>query len=156
MLLLSVPLAIVGADLPLGPLRLILLTLHKSLGVCLLGLWLTRLPWRLWQGWPRPLATAPWLQRAGRAAHIALYLLTIAAIISGWAYSSAAAFPVGLFGLFLLPPLLAPDKALADILVLVHRTIVYGLLALIVLHLAGAWYHHRVLKDRTLRRMLRG
>jgi cytochrome b561 len=58
-----------------------------------------------------------------------------------------------LFGLFVLPPLLAPDKELAEVLRQVHQVTVYALLALIAVHALAALYHQHVLKDGTLRRM---
>ncbi len=70
------------------------------------------------------------------------------------AYSSAAAFAVGLFGLFVLPPLVSPDKDLAETLRHLHHFTVYALLVLIALHALAALYHRHVLKDGTLKRML--
>jgi cytochrome b561 len=160
LLVLSVPPAIVAAGLPASPERLILLTVHRSLGVAVMMIVLLRLPWRLYSGWPQgpqpPTGPSPWLARAARLNHLALYALLIGAIAGGWAYTSASAFAVGLFGLFVLPPLLAPDKDLAEILRQIHQVTVYTLLALIALHTVAALYHQLVLKDGTLRRMLGG
>ena len=154
LLLIGVPLGITGANLPLGPMQVVVLTVHKSIGVAVLGLLLTRFIWRLGQGWPAPLAGPAWIAPAARASHWALYALSLTAVLSGWAYSSAVDFPVSLFGLFELPPLTAPDKALAAPLLSLHRLVVYLLLTLIVLHMTAAAYHHLILKDRTLKRML--
>jgi cytochrome b561 len=148
LLVLSVPLAIVAAGLPASPERLILLTLHRSLGVAVMLILALRLPWRLYCGWAQPSGLA------ARLNHLALYVLLIGAIAGGWAYTSASAFAVGLFGFFVLPPLLAPDKDLAEILRQVHQFTVYALLALIALHAVAALYHQHVLKDGTMRRML--
>ncbi|HJP21940.1 MAG TPA: cytochrome b/b6 domain-containing protein [Alphaproteobacteria bacterium] len=152
LLVLSVPLAIVAADLPASPERLILLTLHRSLGVAVMLILLLRLPWRVYNGWPQT-GPNPWLAKAARLNHLALYALLAGAIVGGWAYTSASAFAVGLFGLFVLPPLLAPDKELAEILRQVHQVTVYALLALIAVHALAALYHQHMLKDGTLRRM---
>ena len=153
LLLLSVPPAIFAADLPASPDRLILLTLHRSLGVAVMVVLLLRLPWRFYSGWPQSNPN-PWLARAARLNHLALYALLAGAIVGGWAYTSASAFAVGLFGLFVLPPLLAPDKELAETLRHVHHFTVYALLGLIAVHALAALYHHYVLKDGTLRRMM--
>ena len=45
-------------------------------------------------------------------AHAALYVLFFAVPLAGWAYSSAAGFPVVLFGVLPLPDFVAPDRAL--------------------------------------------
>lgn len=153
-LLISAPLAIYASSLPATPLHLILSTLHRSFGAALFCLLVLRLPWRAIQGWLRPLTPSGRMERTARFAHIALYILLTAAIFSGWAYSSAAAFAVGLFGLFVLPPLTPPDKYLADTIRTVHQVIVYPLLLLVAIHVAAAAYHHFVLKNRTILRMV--
>jgi cytochrome b561 len=58
-----------------------------------------------------------------------------------------------LFGLS-LPPLVAPDKGLAEQVETLHVTIGVAGYWLIGLHAAAALFHQYVLKDGTLRRML--
>ncbi len=154
LLLIGAPLGITGANLSVGPMQVVALTVHKSIGVALLCLLLLRLAWRLGQGWPAPVSGTAWLAMAARAGHWTLFAFCLAAVLSGWAYSSAAAFPVSFFGLFELPPLTPPDKILAERLRLLHNLAVWPLLSLIALHVTAAFYHHLVLKDRTLKRMV--
>ncbi len=151
-----VPLGLLGANQPIGPIRLVALSVHKAIGIFILLFWLFRMSWRLSQGWPTSLSESRWMQRAAKFNHLAFYVLIPLAVLSGWAYSSAAAFPVSFFGLIELPALLAPDAILAEELKSLHHLIVFTLLALVVLHVIAALYHHCYLKDRTLRRMLRG
>ena len=48
--------------------------------------------------------------------HLLLYVLFFAVPLVGWAYSSAAGFPVVLFGVLPLPDFVPVDKALAEAL----------------------------------------
>ncbi|MCY1525058.1 Prokaryotic cytochrome b561 [compost metagenome] len=71
----------------------------------------------------------------------------------GWAYSSAAGFPIVLFGLWQLPDFVPVSEALADVLKPLHRLSAYAMAALVLLHVAGALKHHFVDRDGLLLRM---
>lgn len=90
---------------------------------------------------------------AAKIVHLALYGLMIGMPILGWSLLSAAGKPVPFFGLE-LPPLIAENKALAKTLKELHQTI--GLVGyyLIGLHAAAALFHHHIIKDDTLSRIL--
>jgi len=66
---------------------------------------------------------------------------------------SAAGKPIPFFGLE-LPALVAPDKALASQVKELHETIGKVGYVLIGLHAVAALFHHHVMKDDTLTRML--
>ncbi len=68
--------------------------------------------------------------------------------------SSAAGFPVSVFGWFAAPDLIAPDKELRVALRALHQYGAYALMALIALHALAALLHHFYHKDDILRRML--
>lgn len=153
--IISAGLGLWGANTENVPLLIVLLSVHKSLGVALLTLWLLRLAWRLKQGWPDPIIDSAVNRLAAKLAHWLLLALIPMAVLSGWAYSNASAFPVSFFGLFELPTLLPADKFLAERLQQLHHLIVFSLLTLVALHIIAAVYHHRYLRDDTLRRMLR-
>jgi cytochrome b561 len=91
-----------------------------------------------------------------RLAHWALYLLMGASAGIGVCLSWARGRSVGIPELFELPALIAPDRALGRTLEAVHSVVSYALLALVVLHVAAALYHHFVRHDPVLRRMLPG
>ena len=67
--------------------------------------------------------------------------------------SSAAGFPVSFFGLFELPGLVAKNEETMAIYQNVHFFAAFALIALIMLHAAGALKHHFIDKDATLKRM---
>jgi cytochrome b561 len=87
------------------------------------------------------------------AAHVAIYVWLIAMPVAGWMILSAEGDAVPFWGLN-LPPLTGADRQLAKQVEELHElggTIGYFLLGL---HAAAALFHHYVLKDNTLSRML--
>ena len=60
------------------------------------------------------------------------------------------------FGLFHVPQFTSPDKAAAQAWEDRHIFFAYVLLALIVIHLAAALWHHFVRRDRVTARMIDG
>jgi len=147
------------ADLPFSPLRLKLFSWHKWAGVTVLALSLLRLLWRLTHRAP-PLparianAMPTWQHKAFEATHGLLYLLFFVVPLVGWAYSSAAGFPIVLFGQFPLPDLVAPDHALAALIKPWHKFSAFALAGLVVLHVAAALKHHWIDRDGLIDRML--
>lgn len=143
--------------LPLGVQKLRLYDLHKSTGIVVFSLMAARILWRLWNPPPLlPKHMKAWERRLARVSHVLLYAVLFAMPLSGWIMSSAANFPVSAFGLFVLPDLVKPDKALLETMRAFHRFTSYGLFALLTLHVAGASKHHFVDKDDVLKRMLPG
>ena len=146
------------ADLPFSPLRLKLYNWHKWTGITILTLSALRLVWRLTHR-PPPLPQAvaqrmpAWQQWAHHATHHALYLLFFAVPLLGWTYSSAAGFPIVVFGLIPLPDLVSASKELAETLKPLHRLAAWSLCALVLLHVAAALKHHFVDRDRLIARM---
>jgi cytochrome b561 len=144
--------------LPFSPQRLKLYNWHKWAGVVVLALSLLRLLWRLTHR-PPPLPAAVaaampgWQRLAHHGTHVALYVLFFVVPLLGWAYSSAAGFPVVLFGVWPLPDLVPADKVLAEALKPWHRYAAYTLAALALLHVAAALKHQWIDRDGLLARM---
>ena len=141
-------------SLPFSPARLKLYNWHKWAGIVVLALSIVRLAWRLTHRPPADVAMPVWQQRVAHAMHGLLYLLFLAVPLVGWAYSSAAGFPVVLFGLWPLPDFVTADRLLAETLKSLHGTLAWALLALIVVHVAAAFKHQLVDRDGLLQRML--
>ena len=150
----SLSLGLYMADLPFSPTRLKLYNWHKWAGVTILGLSALRLLWRLTHRPPPDFPMPAWQRRAARGAHTALYALFFAVPLAGWAYSSAAGFPVVLFGVLPLPDFVPVDRALSESLKPVHRWLAYALGTVVLLHIAGALKHQFIDRDGLLRRML--
>jgi cytochrome b561 len=87
--------------------------------------------------------------------HYGLYLLLFAMPLTGWAMSSAKNYPVSWFSIGgSLPNLVQPDEQLFEILRTTHGLLAKALVAVALLHVAGALQHHFIRKDNVLRRML--
>lgn len=151
--MLAVGLWMVG--LPLGPLKLEIYGYHKSTGMILLVLILLRFLWRMVNIAPPLPPHVRFHERLlAHSTHFLLYLLMFIMPISGWLMSSAAGFPVVIFGMIQVPDLIAPNKELLAILKLIHEFGAYAFILLIGLHSFGALYHHYFYKDTILKRML--
>jgi cytochrome b561 len=128
---------------------------HKWIGMTILGLAAARLVWRLFHRPPvLPSRLPSWQRTSAHAVHGLLYALFFAVPLVGWAYTSAAGFPVVYLGVLPLPDWVSPDKALAEQLESLHGWLAYGLAAVVAMHVAAAVKHG--LEDRTgyLQRML--
>jgi cytochrome b561 len=140
-----------GSDLREG-----LKTWHFMLGLSVLALVIIRIVTRLLSVKP-PIKPEPpaWQMLLAKGTHLALYAFMLAMPIAGWLILSAADKTIPFFGLE-LPPLTAPNKALAGQIKELHET--FGTVGyfLIGLHALAALFHHYVVKDNTLRRMLPG
>ena len=148
-------------DLPFSPQRLKLYNWHKWAGVTILVLSALRLLWRVTHRPPAlPKAvekTMPgWQKLAHHGTHHLLYVLFFAVPLIGWAYSSAAGFPIVFLGLWQLPDFVPVSKDLAEAIKPWHQYTAFALAALTVLHIAAALKHHLVDRDGLLHRMLPG
>lgn len=147
------------SDLPFSPLRLKLYNYHKWAGVTFLILSVLRLVWRLLNkppALPKAIEQAmpSWQTKVYHATHYALYALFFAVPLIGWAYSSAAGFPIVLFGVLPLPDFVAVDKEFAKQIKDLHEISAFALVGLAVLHIGAALKHHFIDKDGLVSRML--
>lgn len=148
-------------DLPVSPWRMKLYNWHKWAGVSFLVLTVLRLLWRATHRPPSlpqavTLGMPTWQLRAHDATHMLMYVLFFAVPLFGWAYSSAAGYPIVLFGQIPLPDFIGPDKALAEIIKPLHELSALALLGLTGLHVVAALKHQWIDRDGLLTRMLPG
>ena len=126
---------------------------HFMLGLSVLALVSIRIAARLVTPAPAEDGGPPWQRLAAAAVRLGLYGLMVAMPLAGWLILSAEGKPIPFFGLE-LPPLVAPDAQIAEQIEEWHElggTIGY---VLVGLHAAAALFHHYVLRDGALRRML--
>lgn len=74
--------------------------------------------------------------------------------LSGYAMQYFATRPVEVFGWFRLPAALEVNIGMYSLFRELHSLLALSLLALIVLHAAGALHHHFIRKDKVLKTML--
>ena len=130
---------------------------HKTLGWLVLWLTLLRIAQRALTKAPRPLEShSPMARRAARAAQSALYALTLAAALTGWARVSSALIPIPIdvLGWMSAPSIAPTNAALSQALSWAHFVIVYALAALAAAHVGAALKHQFVDRDATLARIL--
>jgi cytochrome b561 len=147
------------SDLPFSPLRLKLYNYHKWAGITFLILSVLRLLCRLVNRPPAlpkavEQAMPEWQTKVYHATHYALYALFFAVPLIGWAYSSAAGFPIVLFGVLPLPDFMSVDKEFAKQIKELHELSAFALVGLALLHIGAALKHHFIDKDGLVSRML--
>jgi len=136
------------------PMRDFLRAAHFSCGLLVFALVLLRIVARLRGGSPPITPTPPaWQRAAARASHFLLYAFMLGMPLVGWLMLSLRGDEIVFFGLE-LPPLAAENKELGKTLRGWHGNAGRAVYGLIALHAAAAIYHHRVLRDNTLARML--
>lgn len=160
-------LAIVGSfslgvymhDLPFSVARVKLFNYHKWAGITILALSLLRLLWRLTHRPPplssRQSAAMPvWQHRAANASHALMYVLFFAVPLLGWVYSSAAGIPIVWFGVLPLPDFVPVNRDLANALLKpLHAYAAFTLAGVVLLHVAAAFKHQFIDRDRLMSRM---
>lgn len=132
-------------------------SIHADIGYIVLVLTVLRLIWRLFNPAPLLPAGTPRFERAiAHLNHGLLYVLTLIVVFLGWAHSGAhkpdyASF----FGLFRVPQFTSENREAAGIYEERHILMAYALLALVVVHVLAALYHHFIRRDTVLTRMVR-
>ena len=138
----------IGMVSTLQPRFLVLIAIHKPLGIAILLLALLRLGVRLRRGAPPLPADLPWWQTAGaKASHGLLYALLIVMPLVGWSMLSAGGYPIMLYGPIYLPQIMPHSDALYAVLRSAHTWLAYLFFATILLHIAAALFHALVRRD---------
>ena len=139
-------------ELPKGAERNELFFWHKSLGLLLAGLIVVRIMMVMACGKPEPVGKG--LQKLAAVwVHRLLYVAMLVMPASGIIMSYAGGRAIPFFGLFTIP---GAEEKMASLGKLAHEVHELGgnmIIALIVIHVLAALYHHFVLKDGTLARM---
>ena len=145
--------------------RSTLVRLHESVGIAVLLLTAGRLAWRYVNPPPAPDSSlTPIEHKLSHWVHMGFYFALFALPLTGWAMvSMEQAGGLRLFGAVPWPsfPLLnflpnAAQDTLADGSDTVHGWLVYLMLGLLFLHVAGALKHHFISRDPTVTRMAPG
>lgn len=127
---------------------------HFMLGLSVLIFAIIRLVTRLRTETP---AIVPpivaWQAWVSKLMHFALYALMLGMPLGGWLILSGEGQVIPFFGLE-LPPLISPNKDLAHAIEDLHTTFGQVGYFLIGFHALAGLYHHYIVKDNTLKRML--
>lgn len=139
--------------------------IHKSLGILALLIILPRVVNRMIKGWPEPVDNSDYAKHEimlSKVIHWVLIIGTVLMPISGMMMSGAGGHGLDVFGLQLLAentnaagqavPL---NEQAASIGHQIHGLLGKILIACIALHVIGAFKHHLIDKDDTLKRMIK-
>ncbi len=142
--------------LPSNGIKSFVISMHKSIGFTILVLMIARLSWRLNNPQPRFLGDSLVLNYAAHVLHIVLYILLFLQPLVGILMSQSYGYPVSVFGLLELPPIIWESQLLANFFSKVHTVIGVLLTVSIFIHAAAALKHHYIDRNRILIRMLKG
>jgi cytochrome b561 len=136
------------------PARRFMQSLHIALGLVLTVTLVLRLLWRAGFGRRLPPASTGMIEVAARGMHYVLYGLLLMMVVAGFGKRWLGGHPVSFFSLFSIPSPIAADRAWLSIASIVHSWGAWAIIVLAGLHAAAALFHHYVLRDAVLRRML--
>ena len=136
------------------PLRHEMVVLHMSLGI-LLGLAVAaRIAWRLIPGHRVAPAVTGLTETLARIVHWLLYALLVVQSLFGWYVRWSEGEAMSFFGLLLPSPLTPVARETHHNLQQWHGWVGWAIVILALGHGAAAFYHHFVLRDSVLVRML--
>jgi cytochrome b561 len=138
---------------PPGPLRVAARSAHILLGVILTIILAMRVAWRRnGTGAISPVRSGL-MEEMASLGHKALYALLVLAVLTGMvnAWVRGDSF----FNLFAIPSISPGNRELRSLIGAIHAYMTNGLLIVALSHSAAALFHHYVLRDDVLGRMLR-
>jgi cytochrome b561 len=154
-LLVQVPAGITMVWVEPGTVQNVGYNIHKTNGIVIFLLALVRLGWR----WAHPVPVLPadmpeWQAKLARTTHALLYLVLFLMPVTGFLRTAMGGFPVPFFMVLELRYLVPENKPVAEVFSYIHFTLQFVLYATVILHVAGALYHHFGRRDGVLLRML--
>ena len=136
------------------PTRQLMEHTHMSFGVLLTAVILARIAWRFIPGHRLSSFEKGWMRVASKGTHYVLYLLLIAEAALGFVFRWGPARPRAFFGSEIPPMFEKMPRPVTHQLREFHEWIGWAIIVIALLHAVSALYHHYVLKDRVLVRML--
>ena len=131
------------------------LSLHRVLGLGVLG---AAICFLLWQRVSRPPALPASIPRAQQlaaaAVHHLLFLMMLLLPVTGYLISTSAGQGIPVYGWFEVPVLVQVSEATRDLVIAIHYYCAYGTGVLAALHAAAALKHQFIDRDGVLARML--
>jgi cytochrome b561 len=115
--------------------------LHKSIGLTLALLAIIRLAWKMLSTSPAlPDYVAPLQKKMATATHHLLYLMMFIQPVSGYISSSFSGYKTKFWGIP-LPHWGSKQPELNELFTEIHEISAFCLIALLVMHFAGVFYH---------------
>lgn len=134
------------------------LDLHKSIGITLFFVWMFRIVWRLSNKVPK-VETRSRLEKfehmAAHSMHMALYVVVVCLMVSGYLISTADGRGISVFSFFEIPALPSAVENQEDLAGDAHWLLAWSLIAMVSVHALAALKHHLFDKDETLKKIIR-
>jgi cytochrome b561 len=138
------------------PARHLMITAHMSFGILLALVIAVRILWRLLPGHRVKDAATGMIELAAKAVHILLYALLAAQAVLGFVLRWSGNEAMSFFGLPIPPPFAPFSKDAHELVGTAHNWVGWAIIILAGAHALAALFHHYVLKDDVLWRMLPG
>jgi cytochrome b561 len=144
----------IGDDIPRAA-EVMALSIHMSLGLTVFVILTLRLVWRFADP-PDVRVTrfSPWSDYLASISHWLLYSLMATVPVTGILLQFARGKALSIFGLLHIASPWPADRVLVHSIKDVHELLANSLVILAALHVVAALFHHFVLRDQTLVRML--
>lgn len=137
-----------------GAFRTNLKLVHYAAGILLTVVFICRIVWRTISSKSIPEAEQGLMGLAAKGAHYALYFGLIAQIALGFTWRWSQGRAVDFFNLFSIPPLLNISQDYRHLLGELHENLAWAIIIVSSLHAVAALFHHLVIKDDVLQRMI--
>ena len=138
------------------PTRHLMITTHMSFGIILTAVIIARIIWRLIPGHQFSSLEAGWVRIASKAVHYLLYVLLACEAVLGFTLRWSGGEAMSFFGLQIPSPLGHWSRGAHHLVGDLHNWNGWAIVIIAFGHALAALYHHYVLHDRVLRRMLPG
>lgn len=136
------------------PTRHLLIVAHMSFGILLTLVLILRIAWRLVPGHSLPDATRGWAEIAAKSLHRLLYVLLAVQAALGFVVRWSGNEAMSFFGWPIAPPFPPFSKAGHHLIGQAHDLVGWVIVTLVAGHILAAMFHHFVLRDDVLERML--
>ena len=134
----------------------LMIVTHMSLGITLAVVILVRIAWRVAPGQKVKAATAGLVEVASKGVHYLLYALLVSEAVLGFTLRWSGNEAMSFFGLQIPPPFAPFSKPAHQLVGEIHEYVGWAIIILAACHAGAALFHHFVLRDNVLWRMLPG
>lgn len=136
------------------PTKHLMIVTHMSFGIVLSAVIVLRIVWRLLPGHQAPVSTAGRVELAAKGIHYLLYALLVSVAVLGFVLRWSGDESMSFFGLQIGAPFAPFSKAAHHNIGEAHELVGWAIIVLAAVHAAAALFHHYVLRDNVLLRMM--